>query len=138
MNIDSIERGLVIDHIKAGKGMEIVRLLGLEDCDNAIAVIRNARSGKSGRKDIIKVEDKTDVNLDVLGFIDPDITVNVISGGHITEKKRMTPPAKVTNVVKCKNPRCVSGTERGLAHVFLRHEGEKVYRCAYCEAAYGE
>ena len=136
MNIDSIERGVVIDHIDAGRGMEIVRLMELDKLNCPIAVIRNARSGKTGRKDIIKIEDEIDLNLDVLGFIDPDITVNVIVGAKIVEKKRIAPPAQVVNVVKCKNPRCITSTERELPQIFRRAEGEQVYRCIYCEQEY--
>lgn len=136
MNIDSIERGVVIDHINAGKGMEIVRLLGLEKLTCPVAVIRNARSGKTGKKDIIKIEDEIDLDFDVLGFIDPSITVNVIVNGHITQKKRIAPPHKVVNVVQCKNPRCITSTERGLPQVFRRADEDDVYRCTYCEQEY--
>ncbi|MFV0413220.1 MAG: aspartate carbamoyltransferase regulatory subunit [Oscillospiraceae bacterium] len=136
MNIDSIENGVVIDHIDAGKGMEIVRLLGLEKLTCPVAVIRNARSSKSGKKDIIKIEDAIDLDFDVLGFIDPTITVNVISNGHIVEKKRIAPPRKVTNVVKCKNPRCITSVERELPQVFYKAENSEVYRCTYCEQEY--
>ncbi len=136
MNVDSIERGVVIDHIAAGRGMELVRLLGLEQMTCPVAVIRNARSGKTGKKDILKIEDEVDLNLDVLGFIDPHITVNIIVGGHISEKKKMAPPREVVNVVKCKNPRCITSEERDLKQVFRRAEGEDVYRCAYCEQEY--
>ena len=135
MNVDSIERGVVIDHIAAGKGMEIVRLLELETMTCPVAVIRNARSGKTGRKDIIKIEDELDLNLDVLGFIDPHITVNVIMGGRIVEKKRMAPPEEVVNVVKCKNPRCITSTERELPQIFRKANGGP-YRCRYCEQEY--
>lgn len=136
MNVDSIEKGVVIDHIAAGKGMEIVRLLNLENKTGPVAVIRNARSSKSGRKDIIKIEDDLDVDLDVLGFIDPNITVNYIDNGHIIKKTRIAPPNRVVNVVTCKNPRCITTTERELAQVFERTEGSEVYRCAYCEQEY--
>lgn len=136
MNIDSIERGVVIDHIAAGKGMELVKLLGLEKMTCPVALIRNVRSNVSGKKDIIKIEDNLDLNLDVLGFIDPNITVNVIDGGVIVEKRRIDPPKKVVNVVKCINPRCITSTERGLPHVFTRREGSDVYRCNYCEREY--
>ena len=136
MNVDSIERGLVIDHIDAGKGMEIVRLLNLDKVPCPVAVIRNARSSKTGRKDIIKIEEEIDINLDVLGFIDPTITVNIIVGGHIVEKKRIAPPREVVNVVKCKNPRCITSTEHELPQVFRRGEDEDIYRCAYCEQEY--
>ena len=136
MNIDSIENGLVIDHIEAGKGMEIVRLLELEKMTSPVAVIRNARSNKMGKKDIIKIENETDINLDVLGFIDPNITVNVIKNGHKQQKKRIAPPAEVVNVVECKNPRCITTTERELAQRFRRASGNGVYRCVYCETEY--
>ena len=136
MNVDSIERGFVIDHIAAGKGMEIVRLLELDKLTCPVAVIRNARSGKSGKKDIIKIEDDLDVNLDVLGFIDPNITVNVINNGHIIDKKRMSPPRQVVNVVNCKNPRCITSVERELPQVFRKKEGDEKYRCIYCEQEY--
>lgn len=136
MNIDSIERGVVIDHIDAGKGMEIVKLLNLDSLSCPVAVIRNARSGKTSRKDIIKIEDEIDLNFDVLGFINPNITVNVIMGGKIVEKRRIAPPTQVVNVVKCKNPRCITSTERELAQVFRRAEGKLEYRCLYCEQEY--
>lgn len=136
MNIDSIERGVVIDHIDSGRGMEIVRLLDLEKLTCPVAVIRNARSGKSGKKDIIKIEDEIDVDLDVLGFIDPNITVNVIMNGKIVEKKRIAPPHRVVNVVSCKNPRCITSTERGLPQIFRRADEADVYRCTYCEQEY--
>ncbi|MFV0351565.1 MAG: aspartate carbamoyltransferase regulatory subunit [Oscillospiraceae bacterium] len=136
MNIDSITKGVVIDHIQAGKGMEIVQLLDLDKMTCPVAVIRNARSGKSGKKDIIKIEDKVDLDLDVLGFIDPNITVNIIENEHIVKKARMAPPQKIVNVVQCKNPRCITTTERGLSQIFRRTEGSTVYRCAYCEQEY--
>lgn len=136
MNIDSIENGLVIDHIDAGKGMEIVKLLELEKMTTPVAVIRNVRSNKMGKKDIIKIENETDINLDVLGFIDPQITVNVIKNGKKVEKKSMNPPEEVVNVVKCKNPRCITTTERELAQRFRRQAAGGVYRCVYCETEY--
>ncbi len=136
MNIDSIARGVVIDHIEAGRGMEIVRLLELDKLICPVAVIRNARSGKTGRKDIIKIEDEIDLNLDVLGFIDPNITVNVIVGGKIVEKKRLAPPDQVVNVVRCKNPRCITSVERELPQIFRRAESDQHYRCIYCEQEY--
>lgn len=136
MNVDSIERGVVIDHIAPGKGMEIVRLLNLERMTCPVAVIRNARSSKSEKKDIVKIEDEIDLDLNVLGFIDPNITVNIIVNGRITEKKRMAPPLRVTNVVKCKNPRCITSVERELDQIFARSEEGDVYRCSYCEQEY--
>ncbi len=138
MNVDSLQKGLVIDHIQAGKSMEIYRFLDLDRLDCSVAVIKNARSGKSGKKDIIKIEDKIDVDLDVLGFIDPNITVNVVEGGRITRKRKLQLPAQVTNVAKCKNPRCITSIEQELPHIFkLSEEGDRrVYRCIYCEQEY--
>ncbi len=138
MNVDSLQKGLVIDHIQAGKSMEIYRFLDLDRLDCSVAIIKNARSGKSGKKDIIKIEDKIDVDLDVLGFIDPNITVNVVEGGRITRKRRLQLPAQVTNVAKCKNPRCITSIEQELPHIFkLSEEGDRrVYRCIYCEQEY--
>ncbi len=138
MNVDSLQRGLVIDHIQAGKSMEIYRFLDLDRLDCSVAIIKNARSGKSGKKDIIKIEDEIDVDLDVLGFIDPNITVNVVEGGRITHKRKLQLPAQVTNVAKCKNPRCITSIEQELPHIFkLSEEGERrVYRCIYCEQEY--
>ena len=138
MNVDSLQKGLVIDHIQAGKSMEIYRFLDLDRLDCSVAIIKNARSGKSGKKDIIKIEDKIDVDLDVLGFIDPNITVNVVEGGRITRKRKLQLPAQVTNVAKCKNPRCITSIEQELPHIFkLSEEGNRrVYRCIYCEQEY--
>ena len=138
MNVDSLQKGLVIDHIQAGKSMEIYRFLDLDRLDCSVATIKNARSGKSGKKDIIKIEDKIDVDLDVLGFIDPNITVNVVEGGRITRKRKLQLPAQVTNVAKCKNPRCITSIEQELPHIFkLSEEGDRrVYRCIYCEQEY--
>lgn len=138
MNVDSLQKGLVIDHIQAGKSMEIYRFLDLDRLDCSVAIIKNARSGKSGKKDIIKIEDKIDVDLDVLGFIDPNITVNVVEGGRITRKRKLQLPAQVTNVAKCKNPRCITSIEQELPHILkLSEEGDRrVYRCIYCEQEY--
>ena len=138
MNVDSLQKGLVIDHIQAGKSMEIYRFLDLDRLDCSVAIIKNARSGKSGKKDIIKIEDKIDVDLDVLGFIDPNISVNVVEGGRITRKRKLQLPAQVTNVAKCKNPRCITSIEQELPHIFkLSEEGDRrVYRCIYCEQEY--
>ncbi len=135
LNIDSLERGVVIDHIKAGKSMEIYRVLELDKLDCSVAIIKNARSKKTERKDIIKIEDRIDIDLDVLGFIDPNITVNIIDGGKIVEKKKLSLPAQVVNVVKCKNPRCITSVEQELDHVFALTE-KGVYRCIYCEQEY--
>ena len=137
LNIDSLEKGVVIDHIESGKSMEIYRVLELDKLDCSVAIIKNARSKKSGRKDIIKIEDRLDIDLDVLGFIDPNITVNIIDGGHIIEKKHLQLPERIVNVAKCKNPRCITSVEQELDHVFVLTDPEKgVYRCMYCEQEY--
>ena len=135
LNIDSLEKGVVIDHIESGKSMEIYRVLELDKLDCSVAIIKNARSKKSGRKDIIKIEDRIDIDLDVLGFIDPNITVNIIDGGHIIEKKHLQLPERIVNVAKCKNPRCITSVEQELDHVFALTE-KGVYRCIYCEQEY--
>lgn len=137
LNIDSLEKGVVIDHIESGKSMEIYRVLELDKLDCSVAIIKNARSKKSGRKDIIKIEDRIDIDLDVLGFIDPNITVNIIDGGRIIEKKHLQLPERIVNVAKCKNPRCITSVEQELDHVFVLTDAEKgVYRCMYCEQEY--
>ena len=137
LNIDSLEKGVVIDHLESGKSMEIYRVLELDKLDCSVAIIKNARSKKSGRKDIIKIEDRIDIDLDVLGFIDPNITVNIIDGGHIIEKKHLQLPERIVNVAKCKNPRCITSVEQELDHVFVLTDPEKgAYRCMYCEQEY--
>lgn len=134
MNIDSIRNGIVIDHITAGKGMMIFNLLGLDRLDCPVAIIKNAVSHKSGRKDIIKIDEDIAINLEVLGYVDPGVTVNVIRDGLLDEKKRIDPPAKLTNVIFCKNPRCITSTEQELPHIFkLTNAKNMVYRCIYCE-----
>ena len=134
MNIDSIKNGIVIDHITAGKGMKIYRLLGLETRDCSVALIENVTSRKSGKKDIIKIDSDFDVDTDILGFVDPDVTVNMIKDGKIVEKKTIELPHELTNVLKCKNPRCISSTEQELPQIFrLTDRDHRVYRCLYCE-----
>ena len=136
LNIDSLEKGVVIDHIESGKSMEIYRVLELDKLDCSVAIIKNARSKKSGRKDIIKIEDRLDIDLDVLGFIDPNITVNIIDGGRIIEKKHLQLPERIVNVAKCKNPRCITVSEPQLDAIFLLSDpATHTYRCAYCETA---
>lgn len=136
MHIDSIKNGIVIDHITAGKGMDIYSLLGLDSLDCSIAIIKNATSAKLGKKDIIKIDADIEVNTDILGYIDPGITVNVIKDGVRVEKKRISLPEKLTNVITCKNPRCITSTEQELPHIFkLTDKGNAVYRCIYCEVA---
>ena len=135
MNIDSIQNGIVIDHIPAGKGMELYRLLNLESLDCQVAIIKNARSNKMGRKDIIKIDRTLDVDLDALGYIDPDITINLIRDGELIEKHHPELPDRITNIIRCKNPRCITTTEQELKQVFkLTDRKERVYRCIYCEA----
>lgn len=134
MNIDGVARGLVLDHIEAGRSMEIYRVLGLDKLDCCVAIIKNARSSKTGRKDIMKIEDRIDLDLDALGFIDPNITVNIVDGGKIVEKKQMKLPQEITNVIRCTNPRCITSVEQELPHVFeLTDERNGIYRCKYCE-----
>ncbi len=136
MNIDSIRNGLVIDHISAGKGMEIYDLLGLSGLDCSIAIIKNAPSRKMGKKDIIKIDAEMDLDLNILGYVDPGITVNVIKDSILVEKKTVDLPETLTNVLKCKNPRCITSTEQELKHVFKLTDREKrIYRCIYCEVA---
>ena len=135
MKIDSIKNGIVLDHIKAGKSMEIYKYLGLDKLDCSVAIIKNVVSSKMGKKDIIKIADNLDLNLDVLGYIDPDITVSIIKDGQTVEKKKLALPKKLVNVKKCKNPRCITSTEPGIVHIFkLADEKNRIYRCVYCEA----
>ena len=138
LNIGGLKEGVVIDHIKAGGSMEIYHYLELEKLDCSVAIIKNAKSSKMGKKDIIKIEGGLDlVDLDVLGFIDHNITVNIIKDGKIVEKKRLSLPKKITNVIKCKNPRCITSIEQELKHIFiLTDEENQVYRCKYCEEKY--
>ena len=134
MNIDSIQNGIVIDHITAGRGMRLYELLGLEKLDCSVAIIKNVHSAKQGKKDIIKIDADIPVNLDVIGYVDPGVTVNVIRGGTLVEKKRIDMPETLTNVIFCKNPRCITSCEQELKHVFkLTDRKNKVYRCLYCE-----
>ena len=136
MNIDSIKDGLVIDHIKAGDAMRIYALLELDKLDCPIAIIKNAQSRKMGKKDIIKIDTKLDVDLDIIGYVDPNITVNVIENGERVEKKHLKLPPMLRDVIKCKNPRCITTTEQELSHVFKLCDTEtRLYRCLYCEAA---
>lgn len=138
LNVGKLQNGFVLDHIKAGKSMEIYNYLGLGKLDCCVAIIKNAKSKKMGKKDIIKIDGGLDlVDLDILGFIDNDITVNIIKNGEITGKKMLSLPKTVTNVIKCKNPRCITQTEQELNHVFFLSDEEKhIYRCKYCEEKY--
>lgn len=134
MNIDSVKNGVVIDHIQAGKSEEIINYLNINNLDCSIAVIRNARSNKMGKKDIIKIEDNLDLNLDVLGFIDPGISINIIENDNVVEKKKLKLPEQVTGVIQCKNPRCITSIESSVKHIFKLTDNKLgVYRCFYCE-----
>ena len=134
MNVDSIRDGIVIDHIAAGGGMKLYRLLGLENLEAPVAMITNMVSGKMGRKDIIKVDAAIDVDLNIIGYVDPGATVNIIRDGELKEKKRIEMPEKLVNVLFCKNPRCITSCEQELDLVFcLTDRAKKEYRCAWCE-----
>ncbi len=134
MNIDSIQNGYVIDHIKAGKSFEIYNYLNLGELDTSVAIIKNAKSRKTGKKDIIKIDEKKDINLDILGYLDSNITVNKIVDGEIIEKIHPQLPEKLVNVIKCKNPRCITSIEQELPHICELTDRENVlYRCKYCE-----
>ena len=137
LNVDSIEKGIVIDHIKAGRGMYIYNYLKLGELDSCVALIKNVRSEKQGRKDLIKSDDVIDINLEVLGFIDPNITIDIVENGHIVKKIKLALPKTVVDVVKCKNPRCITSVENEIKHEFRLADAEKgSYRCVYCDAAY--
>ena len=134
VRINSIKRGIVIDHIKAGVGLKIFNYLGLDNAEFTVALIMNAPSGKLGRKDIIKIENEIDIDFTVLGFIDPNITINIITGEEIERKVKLNLPDTIENVIKCTNPRCITSTEQEIFHSFYlanREKGE--YRCMYCD-----
>ena len=135
LNVGQIVEGFVLDHIKAGKSMTIYNYLGLDKLDCTVAIIKNARSNKMGKKDILKVEcDINTLDLDILGFIDHNITVNVIKDGEIVDKMPLTLPKEIKNVIRCKNPRCITSIEQELPHIFVLSDLKKeVYRCKYCE-----
>lgn len=134
MNIDSIKNGIVIDHITAGRSMKIYHLLGLESLDCSVALIKNVTSRRMGKKDIIKIDSDFDVDTDILGYVDPGVTVNIIRDGKIAEKRTLELPTELTDVLKCKNPRCITSTEQELPHIFrLTDKEHRVYRCIYCE-----
>ena len=138
LNVGSIAEGFVLDHIQAGKSMEIYKYLNLDKLDCTVAIIKNARSNKMGKKDIMKIECPIDfIDLNVLGFIDHNITVNIIKDEKVVEKMTLTLPKEICNIVKCKNPRCITSIEQELDHVFVLTDPEKeVYRCKYCEEKY--
>ena len=134
MNIDSIRNGIVIDHIQAKKGMEIYEALNLVNLDCSVAIITNARSKKMGRKDIIKIDKDIKLDLNILGYIDPNITINIIKDDKRVEKYHVEAPEIITNIIKCKNPRCITSVEQELDNIFVLTDREKkTYRCKYCE-----
>lgn len=134
MNIDSIRNGIVIDHIASGNSMEIYDLLNLEELDCSVAIIKNAQSRKMGKKDIIKIDSDVEINFEILGYIDPNITVNIIKNGVLAEKRHLSLPERLVNVIVCKNPRCITSVEQGIDHIFKLSDKESgEYRCAYCE-----
>ncbi len=140
LNVGQIEEGFVLDHIKAGKSLAIYHLLQLDKMDHTVAIIKNAKSNKMGKKDILKVEcDITQLDLDVLALIDKNITVNVIKDGEIVDKKELVLPKEIKNIIQCKNPRCITSIEQELPHRFvLSDEKKEIYRCKYCEEKYNE
>lgn len=140
LSVGKIEEGFVLDHIQAGRSMDIYKYLHLDKLDCCVAIIKNAKSSKMGKKDIMKIECPIDfMDLDILGFIDHNITVNIIKDSQIVDKKALYLPKKITNVIRCKNPRCITSIEQELDHVFVLTDPEKeVYRCLYCEEKYHE
>lgn len=138
LNVGQLNEGVVLDHIEAGKSMSIYHYLRLDKMDCCVAIIKNARSNKMGKKDIIKIECPVEMlNLDILGFIDHNITVNIIKDGNIVDKKKLHLPKQIVNVIKCRNPRCITSIEQELEHVFILSDKEKeIYRCKYCEEKY--
>ncbi len=139
MNIDSIENGLVLDHIPAGRCLDIYHYLHLDRLSCSVAIIKNAKSRRLGRKDIIKIDEDMDIDLDVLGYIDPGITVNVIKDGRLVAKHTLELPQTLTGVVRCRNPRCITSVENGAeAEFYLADRERKIYRCRYCDTAYSK
>ena len=135
MNVGQIKDGIVLDHITAGNGMNIYNVLKLGELDCTVALIKNADSPKMGKKDIIKIGTLLDLDLDVLGYLDPGITVNIVRNGSVAERRKLELPERVVGVIKCKNPRCITSVEREIVHEFkLTDREKKVYRCIYCEA----
>ncbi len=134
MNIDSIKNGIVIDHIQAKKGMEIYEALNLKDLDCSVAIITNAKSEKMGRKDIIKIDKDIEVNMDMIGFIEPNATINIVKNDKLVDKYNVKLPEKIENLAKCQNPRCITSIEKDLDQIFVLTDKEnQVYRCKYCE-----
>ncbi len=137
MNIEPIQNGVVIDHIEAGRAMQLYKLLKLGSLDASVALIKNVPSKKMGKKDIIKIDADIDLDFDVIGFVDPSATVDIIRNGVLVEKKSIALPEKLTNVIFCKNPRCITSVEQEIDHIFkLSDPDKKEYRCIYCETKY--
>ena len=134
MNIDSIKNGIVIDHISAGNGLKIYQLLKLDELECSVAIIKNVSSKKTGKKDIIKIDADINIDLDILGYVDPGITINIIKDSKLVDKKKIDLPEELTNVIYCKNPRCITSCENEIKHIFkLADKENRVYRCVYCE-----
>ena len=139
MTIDSIKNGIVIDHIAAGKAMELYQILGLGELDCSVAILKNVASRKLGKKDIIKIDQNLDLDWDVIGYVDPNITVNIIKDGERVEKRQLKLPERITGVIFCKNPRCITSVEQELPQVFkLTDRSRRIYRCLYCETQAGK
>ena len=135
LNISGLNEGVVLDHIQAGKSMDIYKYLNLDKLDCEVAIIKNAKSSKMGKKDIIKIDGSIEqLDLDILGYVDRNITINIIKNNEIVEKRKVSRPHTITNVIKCKNPRCITSIEQELPHIFhLADEENAIYRCVYCE-----
>ena len=139
MNIDGVNTGIVLDHIKAGKSMEIYNYLRLDKLDCSVAVVQNVRSSKYGKKDIIKIDDEIELDFEMLGYIDSNITINRVKDGQLQKKEHLELPETLTDVIKCKNPRCITSTEQEITHIFkLADREKKIYRCAYCDVEHKE
>ena len=139
LNISGLKEGFVLDHIQAGRSMDIYFKLGLDKLDCQVAISKNARSSKMGRKDIIKIDGEMELDWDLIGYVDPSITVNIIRGGELQEKRTLKLPERIRGVLRCKNPRCVTSTERELPQEFVLTDRERrVYRCLYCETEAGK
>lgn len=135
MNVDGVRNGIVLDHIAAGKSMEIYRLLNLDRLSCSVAVLQNVQSKKYGIKDMIKIDEMIDINLDIIGYIDPNITINIVKDNELVSKKHLSLPEKLDNVIFCKNPRCITSVEQEIVHSFRLADTEKrIYRCVYCDA----
>lgn len=139
MNIDGVTTGIVLDHIKAGKSMQIYNYLRLDKLDCSVAVVQNVASSKYGKKDIIKIDDEIELDFEMLGYIDSNITVNRVKDGKLLKKEHLELPETLTDVIKCKNPRCITSVEQEITHVFkLADREKKIYRCAYCDVEHKE